>query len=488
MDLVTLKHNGVGKLARPSRRGTVAWLCVAGWSMFVVLALWWLLRGDSGPAVYLFRDGDSTQRVASEHFRAWFKGDLGLQRAYPWILFAPYVALIAFYFPLERARLRLNWALNLGACIGFVWASHGISERTSIRGATVVVLRTQGQIKRPADSHRTNLFQIGGIAGAGEEGIISDSPEAMAAFKSARKAGNLPDDDFSNLLTQFGPDMKPALPPPGLPRLGLWSMLLDLLAYCAVVGLAHSVYFYRRFREREHQALLLEANLTQARLNALRAQLEPHFLFNSLNAIAALLRRDARLAEATLLSLSELLRLALSQSQRQEISLREEMNLVRHYLEIQQTRFGDKLRVEQEVEPAALDCLVPTLLLQPVVENAIRHGIEPADHRGLVRVCARRCGNRLVLIVDDDGIGLANGTLPAAAISEGSQTAQGLQAGLESHLGCTGPPRGNGIGLSNLRARLETLYGTEQRLNLAPRKEGGVTVRIEIPWVPGRCR
>ena len=271
------------------------------------------------------------------------------------------------------------------------------------------------------------------------------------------------------------------MPGPGLPRLGLLSMLLDLLAYSAVVGLAHSVHFYQRFREREHQALLLESSLAQARLNALRAQLQPHFLFNSLNAIAALLRRDAALAEATLLSLSDLLRLALSQSARQEVSLREEMNLVRRYLEIQQTRFGEKLRVEQDIEPAALDCLVPTLLLQPLVENAIRHGIEPADHPGLVRLTARRHDGRLVLGVEDNGVGLPNGSIAPPSNSLGPAR---LPAATGGTLATAAGGPGTGIGLANLRARLETLYGGRYSFELGPGRDGGVAIHIEIPWEP----
>jgi LytS/YehU family sensor histidine kinase len=257
------------------------------------------------------------------------------------------------------------------------------------------------------------------------------------------------------------------------------------VAYGAVGGLAHAVHFYRRFRERERRALLLESNLANARLDALRAQLQPHFLFNSLNAIAALLRRDPRLAEATLLSLSELLRLALRQSERQEIALREELEFVRRYLEIQQTRFGDRLRVEQDIEAAALDCAVPTLLLQPLVENAIRHGLEPDGNAGLVRLTARKQDGRLVLTVEDDGAGFAT---QAGGISD--RKAIVLQAGPDSSPVAGSPPpgarhaarSGTGIGLTNLRARLETLYGTRQALELGPRPGGGVTVRIEIPW------
>jgi sensor histidine kinase YesM len=240
-------------------------------------------------------------------------------------------------------------------------------------------------------------------------------------------------------------------------------MLLDLLAYGAVLGLSHSVHFYRRYREREHRALVLESNLANARLQALRAQLQPHFLFNSLNAVATLLRRDVRLAEATLMSLSELLRLALTQSEKQEVSLREELAFVQRYLEIQQTRFGEKLRVEQDIDPAALDCLVPTLVLQPLIENAIRHGIEPSESAGLVRLSATKTDGKLVLAVEDDGVGLS--PLP-----------------LDTRHSTPLTPRGTGIGLTNLRARLVALYGTEQKLELVTRPEGGVRVLIEIPW------
>jgi LytS/YehU family sensor histidine kinase len=262
----------------------------------------------------------------------------------------------------------------------------------------------------------------------------------------------------------------PAMKPPpgwaGPRKFSVLSWALDLLAYSAIIGLAHSVHFYRRFREREHRALVLEASLVNARLNTLRAQLQPHFLFNSLNAIAALLRRDPRLAESTLMSLSELLRLALSQSERQEVALSEELALVQHYLEIQQTRFGDKLQVQQDIEPACQTCRIPTLLLQPLVENAIRHGLEPRETTGTVRLTAHRAGKRLVLSVEDNGVGL-------------SENGEHQEKTFDAQ---TGNTTGTGIGLKNLRARLEALYGTEQKLELLMRPEGGVCVRVEVPW------
>jgi sensor histidine kinase YesM len=145
--------------------------------------------------------------------------------------------------------------------------------------------------------------------------------------------------------------------------------------------LAHAGVFYRRYREREQQASLLESRLNQAQLRALQAQLQPHFLFNTLNGIATLVRRDPATAEEMLLSLSELLRIALSSSHRQEIPLREELDFLDRYLAIQRMRFGDRLQVSEEIEASAMDCLVPALLLQPLVENAIRHGLEPSGNR-----------------------------------------------------------------------------------------------------------
>jgi two-component system, LytTR family, sensor kinase len=335
----------------------------------------------------------------SQRVQTIFRSDLGLQRTYPWILLGPYLALVAWFFPLERARLGRNLPLNVVVCVAFAWACYAIDLRTTVMRARLV--RAPGAAMP--------------LAGA------------PAQLRS-----------------------RPPRPPSR--RTIVRYTILDLLAYGAVTGMVHSVNFYVRLRERERRALFLESNLAKARLNTLKAQLQPHFLFNSLNAITALLRRDPRLAETTLVSLSELLRMALSQSEKQEGALREELEFVQRYLEIQQTRFGDKLRVEQEIDPQALDSMAPTLVLQPLVENAIRHGIEPSEKAGTVRVSASRNGGKLVLTVEDDGVGLVNGNA------------------------------GTGIGLANLRERLLTLYGARQKLEVSPRANGGVLVRVEIPW------
>jgi len=231
-----------------------------------------------------------------------------------------------------------------------------------------------------------------------------------------------------------------------------FSVLLDLLAYGMLIGSAHAVHFYRRFREREQRALLLESHLAAARLHALQAQLHPHFLFNALNAVATLIHQNADAALETLTSFSELLRLALNQSGKQEVALREELQFLELYMDIQQVRLGTRLRFEKEVEPAALDCLVPALVLQLLAENAVRHGIEPASRPGIIRLIVRRIDGHVRMNLEDNGAGLA------------------ANASFD-----------RGVGLSNLRARLKLLYGNDQEFQIDERRDGGVAVRLEIP-------
>jgi len=472
-NLATALPKAPAEAARSSRRGRVVFLCFAAWTVFVGVALCWLLRGDTGPTVWIAPVSESVQPAVAEKFRASFKVGVGLERVYPWLLFGPYIVLLVSNFPVERGRLRLSLPLNLAACAAFVAVSQPINNRTSLSHATIVIFNSQVKADESPVGYQTNVviteFRKSGPTDVPQRQLSRSLFVAGSITSKEQMLGDLsPTNLPTELHRRFG------LPPPqaGPGKWSLLSTLMDLLAYGAIAGLAHSVYFYRRLRERERRALVLESSLASSRLNALRAQLQPHFIFNSLNAIAALLRRDPRLAETTLLALSDLLRLAFSQSEKQEITLREEMQFIERYMELQQIRFGDRLRFQQEIEPAALDCFVPTLLLQPLVENAIRHGIEPADEAGSVRLTARELNGKLMLTVEDDGVGLTPGaaaSLPAPSNPDS-----------DGKGGCT--RNGSGIGLANLRARLETLYGSSQALELMPRAEGGVTVRVEIPW------
>ena len=206
--------------------------------------------------------------------------------------------------------------------------------------------------------------------------------------------------------------------------------------------------FSRATEEREQ----LEARLARAQLQSLRLQLHPHFLFNTLNTINALISTDRRAAERVVSGLSELLRMSLSSASEQEVSLARELELLAHYIEIQQIRFQDRLSVSFHIDPDARHALVPNLMLQPLVENAIRHGIAPRAAPGHVVVTASRNGDRLQLSVVDDGVG--------------------------EH------PRADhrdGVGLGNTRARLLSLYGSDHRFEAGSAASGGFAVRIEIP-------
>jgi signal transduction histidine kinase len=229
----------------------------------------------------------------------------------------------------------------------------------------------------------------------------------------------------------------------------------NALVYGAMVALEHLATLHRRDTERERARLQLETKLARAQLDGLRSQLQPHFLFNTLNTISALLHRDPEAADRVLTRLGDLLRLSLQHSVRQEVVLRQELEFVERYLEIQQIRFQDRLRVRIDAEPEVLDALVPTLVLQPLVENAVRHAIEPRAAEGHLRIAARRDEGRLTLQVADDGPGLV------------------------------GPGRGSGIGLANTRARLEQLYGAAHRFSLANADEGGLLVTLELPFRVG---
>ena len=224
--------------------------------------------------------------------------------------------------------------------------------------------------------------------------------------------------------------------------------------YWIVVGLGHAVAYYEAARQRELAASRLEAQLSRAQLEALKMQIQPHFLFNTLNAVAELVYVDPRLAERTILRLADLLRLAVYSAGAHEVPLRQELAFLHAYLSIQQTRFRDRLRVEMEVEPEAMDAMAPAFLLQPLVENALRHGVPPDGGVQRVRVAVERRGGSLVLEVADNGPGLPEG---AAA-------------------------RGSGVGLANTRARLAQLYGAEGSFELGSAPGGGARVRARIPW------
>ena len=238
---------------------------------------------------------------------------------------------------------------------------------------------------------------------------------------------------------------------------GRWTkeFHLELIVYGMILGVGYAVSYYRRYREREFRASQLESQLAQAQLQALKMQLHPHFLFNTLNGIAGLVRDHKNKAAVSMIAgLSDLLRHTLENAGRQEVPLREELDFLELYLDIQQMRFSDRLAVRMEIAPETLEARVPNLILQPLVENAIRHGVARRISPGLVAVSARREDGLLRIKVYDDGPGLKEGWRMEEA---------------------------DGIGLANTRERLQQLYGAEHRFDVRNRKEGGVEATLLIP-------
>jgi sensor histidine kinase YesM len=224
----------------------------------------------------------------------------------------------------------------------------------------------------------------------------------------------------------------------------LANVPLNLLAYAAIATVTHFIDTARRERE-------ARASLAEARLDLLRSQLQPHFLFNALHSTAELMHHDVGAADRALTRLSELLRAMLDAGGRQEIRLAEELALVERYLDIEQIRLGERLATRIDVEPGALDALVPMFVLQPVVENAVRHAIAPRTEGGQVLLHARAENGELRVSVEDDGPGFAS-----------SATER--------------------VGLTNTRARLAGLYGAAQRLEIGRSASGGAAVRIVLPF------
>jgi signal transduction histidine kinase len=228
--------------------------------------------------------------------------------------------------------------------------------------------------------------------------------------------------------------------------------LTTLIGYWLVVGVWHAVDSAKRLREREVQASALEAQLATARLQALEDQLHPHFLFNTLNTLSSLIYQDVEAADRVIRDLSTLLRLALDNAGRHTVPLSDEVRFVEVYLDIMKTRYPDRLEITRDIDESAAAVDVPNLLLQPIVENSIKHGLEISEGVITVALSARLDGGRLRIEVCDNGPGLPNET----ALREG-------------------------VGLRNTRGRLGQLYGEDHRFEISNMDSGGVRVVVEIP-------
>lgn len=223
------------------------------------------------------------------------------------------------------------------------------------------------------------------------------------------------------------------------------------LIYAIIVGITFATDYRRKLRDRELREAQLESQLARTRLLALQTQIRPHFLFNTLNAVTALMREDPRGAENMLVGLADLLRLTIEGGNTQEVPLQEELVLLEAYLDIERIRFSDRLKIVREIDPQLLDEPVPRLLLQPLAENAIRHGLAPKKGAGTLWIRAQLAGEVLELEICDDGVGLCRAD------------------------------SGDGIGLGNTRARLKTLYGEAGVLEVRKREGGGVATIVRMP-------
>jgi len=238
--------------------------------------------------------------------------------------------------------------------------------------------------------------------------------------------------------------------PNALRGMFLWNWLI----YWVIVGAWQAYQYYRRFLSSELSRERLERQFSEARLNALRMQLDPHFLFNALNTISAQLEREPRLARQMIEHLGDLLRLSLDSKDRQEVPLAEEMAFLAHYVAIQKIRFGDHLKIEIRIAPEVKYAYVPSLFVQPLVENAIRHGISRRASGGKVSVSAVKSGDQLEIRVLDDGVGLPPGWSLETA---------------------------SGLGLSVTRERIAGLHNGLSHFSVHSRAEGGTEVKILLP-------
>ncbi len=321
-----------------------------------------------------------------------------------WLLFLPAVTWLSFRFPIERRRLFRNAGLYVLGCLLVV-------------GTNRLGSRALDHLSRPTES-------------PANQGRLAAST-----------------------LTKLGP--------PG--ALGVFFGLratLDVLVYWSLVGICQAIVSFRSAQERERRAAELEASLASAKLQALRMQINPHFLFNTLNSIATLVYVNPRAADEMLGDLSELLRRSLDSMEEQEIPLAQELDFIGTYISIEQKRFGERLRVEWNVPDELMRALVPALILQPLVENALRHGLEPRRGPGLVSIGAKQEGRHLHLVVRDDGRGLP----------ESARDGSGRR----------------GLGLGNVQARLQGLYGEGHSFSIGRAEPRGCRVDIRLPlhWEP----
>jgi two-component system, LytTR family, sensor kinase len=313
----------------------------------------------------------------------------------PWILLVPLIVRVAQQFPVDKQNWVRSLLIHAGSCLLFSFI------------------------------HLTLYVTLSRIIGGGIWSFVSENGET---YRSA----------LFRLYTS--PSQV--------------NFRLRLLIYAITVLVSLTLDYYDRHQRRELELSKLGKQLADAQLQALKMQLHPHFLFNTLNSVSALMYKDTSAAEAMILKLENFLHMTLESSDSQEVTLEKELEFLNYYLQIEQIRFQDRLDVKMKIDPATLDARVPNLIMQPIVENAIRHGVATRAAQGRIEIRANRTNGIIQLQVQDNGPGLEK----------------------ENHL------LREGVGLSNTRLRLQQIYGDLYRFDLTNAPNGGVVATVELPY------
>jgi two-component sensor histidine kinase len=441
--------------------------------MALLTALWLLMAFAFATEFYLSVRGGplriSWTTAVAGTIRDWF----------PLVLLSPVAVILAEKFRFDRNTWKRKLFIHFAACFFFTIAY----ECLLVFASPAPFMVSTGGINGGMGMISTAEAMPPGLPGVGDSIQVVQPPELPFPPGSndfLHEPGNLrvevgrfvvPED--SNIVTiVHGSGVPVHASPDRHFRVGFatfssvnkWTHFFHLTVmrtqftipiYLCIVCVCWGINHFQEASDRERRTLELETRLSQANLQALKMQLQPHFLFNTLNAISSLVHENPQGADNMIGSLSQFLRSTLEISTRDEVPLRMEIEFVERYLEIQQTRFGDRLRIHRAVEPAVIEALVPPLILQPLVENAIRYGIESRETGGMVSIQAIRKGDILCLEISDDG--------------EGFSASRLLR-------------NGSGIGLSNTKARLQELYGGRHQFKITTNQPGGACVKIEIPF------
>ena len=429
------------------------------WSVFAVFVTWRLAVRIPAQRV-VFVDIDPAEWNQAGERISWILLRQQLLPMIPWVLLGPFVLWTATKFPLSGRGKRRHALVLLLAGTVFVSLSHAFHQRAGRLQPLIAPMPAietwfpPGLDKTPGGEFGIPLSRAIGLDPAVE---IPESyglpPEVDPRKLPGRIIGREEmkrriEANWARIVKRSDATLG------GLPESPAGAaVLLDSLAFVALAVFSHAWVFLRTAKEEKARSALLDLQNVQARARALQAQLQPHFLFNTLNGIAMLTRRDPVIAEEMITSLSELMRIALDGGRKPEIPLSEELHFVDRYIEIQRMRFGERLKVERDISPGTPGLLVPALLIQPLVENAIHHGIEPRGTGGRVCISTALEGEMLVIVIEDDGVGL-----DAAKGSSGS-----------------------GIGLGSIRERLAALYPGRHEFRTQVPEGGGARMILKFP-------